>query len=932
MANTKTSKIGLTLEPQNANPSSPQEGQLQIASSSHSTLSQGLYRYDGNEWKAAGGGVGSLTLIKSYKSNDDGTGDFTVKSKGLESTTSQGILPDFDATDTLTATFVGTDTGEALFTNDNADKVYSLQSAANSRYDAQGVTISIPAYARGKDVGLSMFYRTADTSGASVDADYMVWVFDQTNGVITTTTSTGAQAAGSSLVVGTSTGMSVGDKIWIGETGGTNGVTESHITAIADGTHVTLADAVNLTSGDRVIVGILTDVLTTMDAADSDSNNIGEEFKVTFLPAETTASVTVLVQQLTAEDDSFIFFDALALDSDPFKKVSTQAASELFEMSETGNFWDAATDTDEWDHTLLVPAVTGSKYITISDISSQTRITAKQNVKIHCSVTGLEDNNGFVAIYDSSDVIIQHTNNKSGSDAAVGASATINLVKGDYFYLRGNNPVAARTGSLSLHIFPEVNQSVIVESTDSVLSEWTSFTPSVIACGTITNAVGKYRRVGDSMEIEATFLGGSSVSSDAELEIPGGFLLDLGKISGSALNYLGTFVRVEGTSLYFSTASRSGVLFSDASDNTSLYFSMLPSANGVMLKSNGDTITGTGQGIVLKATIPIAGWSANPTPLLAFPTITYGQEPEDYIASDAVVYASANTALPSFLTVTKNTISNLGTITNDTTSGFIFTATQRCEVDMTFRMAFTAGGHLGISKNCTDTELDTTFQGIPASKAVAMAYTETANASEGCTFSGILEPGDFIAAHCATALTGSTSAIAQGVTLKVAPIQGVTNQASIIDKPRVLIKDHKSSGTAGGTFTSGADRTRDLNTLSGDIAAVGVTLSSNQFTLPAGKYSIVGLAPALRAAVHKTKLYNITDSKDVAIGSNSSSDNAAFYAHSLSRVEAVITITKTTTFELRHRCSTTFATNGFGQAASYGDDEVYATVSIERHK
>jgi hypothetical protein len=56
------------------------------------------------------------------------------------------------------------------------------------------------------------------------------------------------------------------------------------------------------------------------------------------------------------------------------------------------------------------------------------------------------------------------------------------------------------------------------------------------------------------------------------------------------------------------------------------------------------------------------------------------------------------------------------------------------------------------------------------------------------------------------------------------------------------IKDEKSSGTASGTFTSGAWQTRTLNTVSGDTAMV--SLSSNQFTLGVGTYQIIAKAPA----------------------------------------------------------------------------------------
>ena len=53
------------------------------------------------------------------------------------------------------------------------------------------------------------------------------------------------------------------------------------------------------------------------------------------------------------------------------------------------------------------------------------------------------------------------------------------------------------------------------------------------------------------------------------------------------------------------------------------------------------------------------------------------------------------------------------------------------------------------------------------------------------------------------------------------------------------MRDEKANGTQGGTFTSGSWYTRDLNTVvTNEIN--GASLSSNQFTLPAGDYVTLG--------------------------------------------------------------------------------------------
>jgi hypothetical protein len=45
-----------------------------------------------------------------------------------------------------------------------------------------------------------------------------------------------------------------------------------------------------------------------------------------------------------------------------------------------------------------------------------------------------------------------------------------------------------------------------------------------------------------------------------------------------------------------------------------------------------------------------------------------------------------------------------------------------------------------------------------------------------------------------------------------------------------------------------------------------------------------------------------------------------------------VTITSSKTFELQHRVNTTQAASGFGIAASFGDNEVYAIVKITKVK
>lgn len=141
-----------------------------------------------------------------------------------------------------------------------------------------------------------------------------------------------------------------------------------------------------------------------------------------------------------------------------------------------------------------------------------------------------------------------------------------------------------------------------------------------------------------------------------------------------------------------------------------------------------------------------------------------------------------------------------------------------------------------------------------------------------------------------------------------------------------FITDQKASGTNGGTFTSGAWRTRDLNTVEGDTGFI--TLGSNQITLPAGDYIIPSAtAIAFKVNGNQIRLQNITDATTVALGtvenSNSSDNNT-----NNSNLSTSFTIASSKTFELQHRSKATRSGSGFGEALTFGNNELYAKVVI----
>lgn len=117
-----------------------------------------------------------------------------------------------------------------------------------------------------------------------------------------------------------------------------------------------------------------------------------------------------------------------------------------------------------------------------------------------------------------------------------------------------------------------------------------------------------------------------------------------------------------------------------------------------------------------------------------------------------------------------------------------------------------------------------------------------------------------------------------------------------------IICDKKASNGDGGSITSGAWRTRDLNTEIADPDSI-VSISSNQFTLGAGSYLIEFRAPAYRVGSHQTRLYNATTSAEVEVGSSEYIATIG-YAQTVSEGAARVTITGDTDFEIQHRVNT----------------------------
>jgi hypothetical protein len=141
----------------------------------------------------------------------------------------------------------------------------------------------------------------------------------------------------------------------------------------------------------------------------------------------------------------------------------------------------------------------------------------------------------------------------------------------------------------------------------------------------------------------------------------------------------------------------------------------------------------------------------------------------------------------------------------------------------------------------------------------------------------------------------------------------------------IQIQYHRTQGTAGGTFTSGAWRTRPLDTIEADIGD-NCSLASNQITLEAGTYYFTAWATVYAVNRHMLKLYNVTDAVDIKKGSSNMA-HPSYGGVDKALLSGIFTIGAGKALELRHKCITTNNGDGMGLETNL-DEETYANIEF----
>jgi len=691
-------------------------------------------------------------------------------------------------------------------------------------------------------------------------------------------------------------------------------------TVTYSGTDLTLPTST--TANATVIPGIFTSLTQYLPAADSE----GKSYKAQVKTDTDTKAIEYGIMHISTQTDQQIYVDNILLSANKFLQASSRGKSECYFAKSQTLFWSTTGTTSVWDFDLLVaqagsPLLAQSNLISIADDDSKTKITAKEDIAITVNITAYMAAENKMEIYDGNgDIIGVQQTQSSTINTYNQISATINLAKDGYIYTttasKGNT-----TGAISITVEPQVNDVIILESQDEIFTSWVSYTPTGAYSTNVTYS-GKWRRVGDTMEIRVMLEFTGVASGTMGVSIPSGYSVDLNKLARSSTNTknkIGEFQYDAAGSYYYQ-----GTVGVSATSGNVIGLGQVYMGDGTYIYTqNWSGTSGTGDVMQIQASFPVQGWTANFNPLLSMPLVDLGQPTEfwyhgwdsgvalwdgtsgQYLWDEALLRGPnlgngvGNLANSNFITV-----SNITSGTNTVTA---VQAKQDIILNMGMSGSLTAAQEIA----CYDTNDVSLFR--------QQQYGSTYHTS--CSINVKLSAGDYIYWYAHLTHT-------YGNVWITATKPQTGNMAHIIKPAVAIIKDVKAYNADAGAATSGDWRTRDLNTIEGE--SWFVTLADPDFTLEPGTYKINATSPFYGATYYSSvRLYDVTNSSVVKY-------SAQTYAHTAqvnALIDAVLTIGASTAFRIQYRVQTTDA-DGLG-LSNYLDStavSVYTTVRIEKLK
>lgn len=132
----------------------------------------------------------------------------------------------------------------------------------------------------------------------------------------------------------------------------------------------------------------------------------------------------------------------------------------------------------------------------------------------------------------------------------------------------------------------------------SIASDWVSYTPTINGFGTVTIADARYRRVGDSLEIQTRFSTGTHTAVLAEFSLPSGLIIDPTKLTATGV--VGSGYSQAGIYSYPMLA---------LGGYSSVWFGNSEAGGGQLSTLNGTSFVNSNV-ISFVARVPISGWAS----------------------------------------------------------------------------------------------------------------------------------------------------------------------------------------------------------------------------------------------------------------------------------------------------------------------------------
>ncbi len=193
-----------------------------------------------------------------------------------------------------------------------------------------------------------------------------------------------------------------------------------------------------------------------------------------------------------------------------------------------------------------------------------------------------------------------------------------------------SNTATARTLTIDTLV---VGPQAVISS--AAIGAWLAWTPTITGFGTVTGLSAFYRRVGDSMQGQVFFTGGTIAASLASVSLPTNLNIDSSKINATSTAAVSP--KIGEYSAH--NANNSGPILAAATTSTTVvYFGGGYSTGGSeLLPQLGTGVTASTISVALNFTIPISQWTANVT-LAGNPNIEYAFNTSTTDASDTTSF------------------------------------------------------------------------------------------------------------------------------------------------------------------------------------------------------------------------------------------------------------------------------------------------------